>query len=322
MKYVTDKQQVVVPKFRRTRRSKLGHFWNSVKKAPVSAWFGLFIVVCFVIVALFAPLIAPHGEFETFPDVYAPWKLQFIWINPFESIWLPVWAYVDPSKEFLLGTDQLGRDLLSRLIYGARNTIGIAILTTGLTFLIGGALGVLAAIKGGWLDQVLSRFIDALMAIPTLVFTLLVLSTFGSSVANLIFAIAALNSTSVFRVSRSVCINISVMEFVEVARLRGEGIGWIMLREVLPNAVLPLISEFGLRFCFVFLTISALAFLGVGIQPPHADWGSMVRENAVLITYGVITPLLPAGAIALLTVSVNFVVDWLLHTASGLKEKR
>jgi peptide/nickel transport system permease protein len=110
-----------------------------------------------------------------------------------------------------------------------------------------------------------------------------------------------------------------VLDFVEAAKLQGEKIGWIMTREVLPNILPPLTAEFGLRFCFVFLTISALSFLGLGIQPPLADWGSMVKENATLINYGNVTPLLPAAAIALLTVAVNFVVDWFLHKTSGLK---
>jgi peptide/nickel transport system permease protein len=114
--------------------------------------------------------------------------------------------------------------------------------------------------------------------------------------------------------------DVVVMDYVEAARLRGEGLGWLMRREILPNAAAPLIAEFGLRFCFVFLAISALSFLGLGIQPPTADLGSMVRDNAALITFGDITPLLPAAAIALLTVAINFVVDWVLHRASGLKD--
>ena len=116
------------------------------------------------------------------------------------------------------------------------------------------------------------------------------------------------------------------MEYVEAARLRGEGPGWVMMREILPNIMPPLVAEFGLRFCFVFLTIAALSFLGVGIQPPTADWGSMVRDNASLIQFAQydlkagITPLIPAAAIALLTVAVNFVVDWFLIQTSGLKD--
>ncbi|TIU87833.1 MAG: ABC transporter permease subunit, partial [Mesorhizobium sp.] len=127
--------------------------------------------------------------------------------------------------------------------------------------------------------------------------------------------------TRVFRLARAAGMNIAVMDYVEVARLRGEGLIWILSREVLPNILPPLVAEFGLRFCFVFLLISSLSFLGIGLQPPTADWGSMVRDNAILITYGDITPLLPAAAIALLTVGVNFLVDWFLHETSGLDDE-
>jgi len=220
----------------------------------------------------------------------------------------------------LLGTDNLGRDMLSRLIYGARNTVGIAFATTALAFTLGSVLGLLAAVVGGWLDQLLSRAVDVLMAIPALIFALLLLTIVGTSVINMILVIAVIDATRVFRLARAVAMNIVVMDYVEAAKLRGEGLWRLITREILPNAMAPLVAEFGLRFCFVFLTISALSFLGLGIQPPTADWGSMVRDNATLISFGDITPLLPAGAIALLTVSVNFVVDWQLHRASGLRE--
>jgi len=284
-----------LPKARRTRLSLL---WRALRTAPLSAWFGMIVIAAYMVVAIFAPWLAPYGEAQIFPEPYAPWGAQFV-----------------------LGTDQLGRDMLTRLIYGARNTIGIAVITTLLSFAVGMALGLLAAIYRSWIDQLLSRAVDVLMSIPSLIFALMLLSTFGSSVLNLIIIIALLDSTRVFRLSRAVALNVVVMDFVEAARLRGERLGWIMRREILPNVMPPLIAEFGLRFCFVFLTISALSFLGVGIQPPTADWGSMVRENATLITYGDITPLLPAGAIALLTVAVNFVVDWFLHRTSGLKDE-
>ena len=165
------------------------------------------------------------------------------------------------------------------------------------------------------------------MAIPSLIFALMLLSIFGSSIPSLIFIIAVLDSTRVFRLTRAVAMNVVVMEYVEAARLRGEGLGWVMRREILPNIMPPLVAEFGLRFCFVFLTIAALSFLGVGIQPPTADWGSMVRDNASLIQFAQydlkagITPLLPAGAIALLTIAVNFVVDWFLMKTSGLRDE-
>jgi peptide/nickel transport system permease protein len=224
------------------------------------------------------------------------------------------------GQRHLLGTDNLGRDMLSRLIYGARNTVGIAFVTTALAFILGSVLGLLAAVVGGWLDQLLSRTVDVLMAIPALIFALLLLTIVGTSIINMILVIALIDATRVFRLARAVAMNIVVMDYVEAAKLRGEGLWRLITREILPNALAPLVAEFGLRFCFVFLTISALSFLGLGIQPPTADWGSMVRDNATLISFGDVTPLLPAGAIALLTVSVNFVVDWQLHRASGLKE--
>jgi peptide/nickel transport system permease protein len=264
---------------------------------PLSAAFGLLVIALYVLVAVFAPLLAPFGEQETAAAPYLPW-----------------------GAPHYLGTDQRGGDVLSRLIFGARNTVGIAFLTTILAFLLGTTLGLWAAVVGGWLDQVLSRFVDALMAIPALILSLLLLTIFGTSVPVLILVIAAVDATRVFRLARSVGQGIVVMDYIEAAKLRGEGTWRLITREILPNALAPLVAEFGLRFCFVFLAISALSFLGLGIKPPAADWGSMVRESATLITFGDITPLLPAGAIALLTVAVNFVVDWQLHRASGLKD--
>lgn len=274
-----------------------------LKKSPLTARFGMIVIAIYVIVAVFAPWIAPYGEAAVFPTPYAPW-----------------------GGDHALGTDQIGRDILSRMIFGARNTVGIAVATTFLAFLIGASLGLAAAINRSWLDQLISRSVDVLMAIPSLIFALVLLSIFGSSVINLIIIIAILDSTRVFRLTRAVAVNVVVMDYVEAAKLRGEGLGWIMRREILPNIMPPLVAEFGLRFCFVFLTIAALSFLGVGIQPPTADWGSMVRENASLIQFAQydlkagLTPLLPAAAIALLTVAVNFVVDWFLHHTSGIKD--
>ena len=227
----------------------------------------------------------------------------------------------------IFGTDRLGRDILSRLIYGARNTMGIALVTTFLAFLIGVGFGLLSAILRGWVDQILARFVDILMAIPSLIFALMLLSIFGSTALNLILIIAVLDSTRVFRLARAVGMNVVVMEYVEAARLRGEKIGWIMGKEILPNILPPLVAEFGLRFCYVFLMIASLSFLGVGIQPPTADWGSMVRDTGELIQFAAydvtaaLTPILPAAAIGILTIGVNFVVDWFLYLTSGLKDE-
>ena len=268
-----------------------------MRSAPLTASFGLFVIVVYIVAAVFAPVIAPYGEAEVIGGSYAP-----------------------PDDKMILGGDQLGRDMFSRIIYGARNTVGIALLTTAIAFLVGSLAGLTAATLGGWVDQTLGRVVDTLMAIPQLVFALLLLTIVGTNIVNLILVIALLYSPLVFRLARAVAGNIVVMDYIEAARLRGEKTSYLIVKEILPNATAPLVAEFGLRFCFVFLAISALSFLGLGIQPPTADWGSMVRENATLISFGEMTPLIPAAAIALLTVAVNFVVDWMLHLSSGLKE--
>ena len=267
------------------------------REAPWTSQFGLVVIVIYALVALAAPVLAPFGETEIVGELYEPW-----------------------SGQFLFGTDNIGRDMLSRLIYGARNTVGIAVVITGLAFVVGVLTGLLAATLGGWVDQILSRIVDILIAIPSLIFILLILSFFGTSIPVLITVVALFEATRVYRIARAVAADVEVMDYVEVAKLRGENLWWLIRREILPNVTAPLVAEFGVRFTYTFLIIAGLSFLGLGIQPPTADWGSMVRKNSVLITFGDFTPLLPAAAIALLTLSVNFVIDWILHKSSGLKD--
>jgi len=261
----------------------LGH------KPTVTAWIGMAIIVVNLAVTIFGPVFAPYSESQT---VGSTWD--------------------EPSIQMLLGADQIGRDMLTRLIYGARMTIGVALATTALSFFIGITLGFAAAVLGGWVDTVISRLVDVILSIPLLILALIILGVFGSSIPVLIITIAVLDSTRVFRLSRALGMNLTVLEYVEAARLRGEGTWWIIRREILPNASAPLLSEFGLRFCFNFLFIAALSFLGLGIQPPFADWGGMVRENSAAINFGMLAPIWPALAITVLTVGVNMVVDWLL----------
>jgi peptide/nickel transport system permease protein len=289
------------------------------RSMPLTASFGILVIILYAITAIFAGSIAPYGESEILgaANVLAGGDIS---------------AGGDPA--YPLGTDQIGRDILSRLIYGARNTVGIAFITTCLAFFIGGSLGFLAATLQGWLDQLLSRSVDVLMAIPSLIFALLLMTIASAWAVKLgvpltifmVLIIAVIDSTRVYRLARAVGLNIVVMDYIEAAKLRGEGLGYLVFKEILPNAMAPLLAEFGLRFCFVFLTIAALSFLGVGIQPPLADWGTMVRDLGPFINFAAfiptaaVTPLLAAGAIALLTVAVNFVVDWMLHKTSGLQE--
>jgi peptide/nickel transport system permease protein len=268
-----------------------------MRTAPLTAAFGMLVIIVYIIAAVFAPVIAPFGESEIVGSAFAL-----------------------PDDQMILGGDQLGRDMFSRLIYGARNTVGIALVTTAIAFTVGVVAGLTAASAGGWVDQIMGRIVDTLMAIPQLIFALLLLTIVGTNIVNLTLVIALLYAPLVFRLARAVAGNVVVMDYIEAARLRGESTWYLVVKEVLPNITAPLAAEFGLRFCFVFLAISALSFLGLGIQPPTADWGSMVRENATLISFGQITPLIPAAAIALLTVAINFVVDWMLQISSGLKE--
>ena len=344
---------------------------KELRTAPLTAAFGMFVIFTYAIAAIFAPMIAPHGEAEVISSAFAP-----------------------ADENMLLGADQLGRDMFSRLIYGARNTISLALVGTVLAFTLGALAGLLAAVRGGWFDQAMGRSADVIMSIPSLIFGLLMVSIFGSLPTNpawlnlfggnagqadfvlgtammvffgllvgllvlatiaenvagwivkgaivlgivvlismamstifnsseiiLILVVSVIYSPRVYRLTRAVAGNVVVMDYIEAARLRGERRWYLIRREILPNSTAPLVAEFGLEFCFVFLLISGLSFLGLGIQPPTADWGSMVKENATLISFGEITPLIPAAAIALLTVAVNFVVDWMLFRSSGLKEQ-
>lgn len=266
-----------------------------MRSISTSEIIGVAITGTFLVAAAIGPLVAPFGESEIVGNV-----------------WEPI------SGTFLLGTDNLGRDLLSRLLYGTQTTIVIALTATLLSFLIGSTLGFVAAVAGGVVDNLLSRVVDIVMSIPTLIFALVVLSMLPRLEVILVLVMAVLDSTRVFRLSRSVARDIVVMDFVESARLRGEGFVWVVRHEVLPNALPPLIAEFGLRFCFIILFLSALSFLGLGIQPPHADWGSMVKDNVSALGFGVAIPLIPASAIVLLTVGVNLLVDWQVNRASRL----
>jgi peptide/nickel transport system permease protein len=260
---------------------------------------GLFFTALYFIAAIFAPLLAPYGMAEIVGDVWEP-----------------------ASSEHLLGTDNIGRDLLSRMIYGGRTTIFIATAATILSFVTGSILGFLAAVLGGWADQVLSRFVDLIMSIPSLIFALVVLSVMPVTVPILILIMGLLDATRVYRLARAVAVDINVMDYVEAAKLRGEGRAWIIFREILPNALSPLVAELGLRFIFMVLFVSTLSFLGLGVQPPLADWGGIVKENREGIIYGIGAALWPAVAIATLAISVNLVADWILNRTTSLKGGR
>ena len=269
---------------------------KTIRKIPFTALLGLVITSLIFLMAILAPYIAPYGLGEIVGKVWEP-----------------------SSSRSWLGTDNIGRDLLSRMIYGGRTTIFIACAATILSFTVGSVLGFIAVVVGGWADLFLSRLVDLIMSVPGLIFALVILSVIPPSIPVLIVVMAFLDATRVFRLSRSVAESIHVMDYIEVAKLRGEGTGWIVLREILPNALTPLVSELGLRFIFMVLYLSTLSFLGLGIQPPGTDWGAIVKENSDGLIYGVNAALVPAVAIATLSISVNLVADWVLSLTTSTK---
>jgi peptide/nickel transport system permease protein len=264
-------------------------------KAPLTAVVGLAIIIINVLVAIIGPLLVPYSDTQIVGKM-------------FQGVSAHSW----------LGTDKLGRDILTRLVYGARLTIGIALVTTLLSFAIGISTGLIAAVTGKWVDIILSRLCDIILSIPSLIWALIILGIFGQTLTSLVLTLAFLDSTRVFRLARALGMNLASLDFVEVAQLRGEGLWWVVRREILPNAMAPLMSEFGLRFCFNFLLIAALSFLGLGVPLPLSDWGGMVRDDMQSLTLHAVIPtispsaLYPAAAIALLTVGINLVVDWFL----------
>ncbi|WP_421702312.1 ABC transporter permease [Aliiroseovarius sp.] len=268
-------------------------------RIPLAAMIGLIFTASYFLVAIFAPLLAPYGMAEVVGGVWEPM-----------------------SAKHWLGTDNIGRDLLSRMIYGGRTTIFIATAATFVSFTTGSVLGFTAAVIGGWIDQAMSRFVDLIMSIPTLIFALVVLSVMPVTIPMLIIVMGLLDATRVYRLSRAVAVDINVMDFVEAAKLRGEGRIWIIFREILPNALSPLVAEMGLRFIFMVLFVSTLSFLGLGVQPPAADWGGIVKENKDGIVWGIGAALWPAVAIATLAISVNLVADWVLNRTTSLKGGR
>ena len=248
---------------------------------------GFLLVGGWAVIALVAPLIIPYpiGEIVDF-DYFGPM-----------------------SSQFLLGTDYLGRDILSRILMGARYTVGISLLAVMISCTLGVALGMTAAVIGGWFDTVLSRFLDALNSIPSKLFGLVVVAGIGSSIPVLVFTLAVIYTPGAYRFARALSVNINTMDFVTVARARGEGTFFLIRSEILPNILGPVLADLGLRFVFIVLLLSGLSFLGLGVQPPNADWGALVRENIGGLPFGAPAVMFPSIAIASLTIGVNLLID-------------
>ncbi len=213
------------------------------------------------------------------------------------------------SSKFWLGSDYLGRDMLSRIIMGARYTLGIALAGVFIASTSGVILGMTAAVLGGWLDSALSRFMDAMLSIPSKLFGLVVVAAVGSSLPALVLTLAFIYTPGSFRFARSLAVNVNTMDFVAVARIRGESTLYLIGAEILPNIIRPVLADFGIRFVFIVLLLSGLSFLGLGVQPPLADWGALVHENIQGISLASAAVIGPSLAIASLTISVNLLID-------------
>jgi len=245
------------------------------------------IILCWALVAILAPWIARHpvGEIVDF--------------DFFGAI----------SAQFPLGTDYLGRDMLSRILYGARFTVGISLAAVFLACFFGVTLGMSAAVIGGWFDSALSRFLDALTSIPSKILALVIVASVGSSIPILIITMAVIYTPGSYRFARALAININTMDYVTVARARGEKIGYLIRSEILPGIIGPVLADFGLRFVFIVLLLSSMSFLGLGVQPPFADWGALVKENIGGLSFAAPAVVFPSIAIASLTISVNLLID-------------
>lgn len=264
-----------------------GRLSAGLRSLPASGGVGLALVVFWVLIAAFGPMIAPHSP-SAFVD---------------QSVLSGM------SSEMWLGSDYLGRDVLSRLLWGARYTVFLALGAAMLAVLTGTSLALIAAIRGGWIDEVLSRSMDTLTSIPSKIFALVLVAAFGSSLVLLLVIMAVIYVPGNFRIARALAVNLIALDFVQVARARGEGTAYIARREILPNMIHPLLADMGLRFVFVVLLLSGLSFLGLGVQPPLADLGSLVRENISGLSQGASAIIVPSIAIATLTVGANLLID-------------
>ena len=274
---------------------------------------GVVVLIFWAIIVAIGPMISPYYEGDILDEE--------LFMVPGGDEY-PDTDFQPPSKIVYLGTDYLGRDTLSRILFGARTTIGISFIATLLAYVIGVTLGIAAAVGSKLLDMTLSRLNDAVLAIPSLMLALVMIAALGSTIPLLILLTGIIYAASVFRIARSLGQEVMVSDFVEAARVRGEGLWWIITREILPNIAMPLATDFGLRFVWIILFISALSFLGLGVQPPMSDWGSMVKENLPGLIYGSIAPIVPSLAIATLTISMNLIVDDISAHSGGMLAKR
>jgi ABC-type dipeptide/oligopeptide/nickel transport system permease subunit len=251
--------------------------------------FGLLAFV--VLVALFGPFFAPE--------------------SPTAPIGVP---FEGPSAEAPLGYDELGRDVLSRVLWGGRSVLGLAGLATALAYVAGGILGLIAGYTRSLLDPIIMRGVDVLISFPALLFLLVLITGVGTSKWALVAGVAVVQAPAIARILRTATLEISVRGFVEAAVARGDRTASILRREILPNIVAPLAADFGLRCTYSILIVAAVNFLGLGLQPPDSDWALIISENRDGLNLNPWVVFVPAALIALLTISLSLVGDAVART--------
>jgi peptide/nickel transport system permease protein len=247
---------------------------------------GCGILLFVVLIALLGPYLAPH--------------------SPTEPIGVPLGG---PSHTALLGTDFLGRDVLSRLLDGGRSVIELAAAATGLAYLVGLGIGLVAGYSRSLIDPLLMRTVDVMLAFPPLLFLLVLIAGAGSAVIVMVLGVALIQAPAISRIVRTATLEVSVRGYVEAAVARGERTVAVITREVLPNILAPVLVDAGLRFTFSILIVASVNFLGLGLQPPSSDWALMIGENRAYISVNALAVVAPAAMIAILTIGVNLTGD-------------
>lgn len=283
------------------RRSGAAVYWRRLRKQPV-ALVGTLIFLVFLLVAIFGPVLAPYDYTAHDADS----RLQ------------------PPSTTHLFGTDNFGRDVFSRVLVGAREVFYLGGLGTILAAIIGTTLGLIAGYVGRLWDEVIMRLLDVLMAFPALLLAMVLVATTGGSDLNLILVITVVYVPLFARVARSMVLDLRTREFVDAARLRGESRTYLLLREILPNAMPPLIVEASVRFAYSIFLVASLGFLGLGVSPPSPDWGLQVNEARTFVSVAPWMMAFPSVAIALLVIGTSLMADGLRHVFSppGVKQSK
>lgn len=273
---------------KRSRAATLALYWRRLSQQP-TAMVGTFVFAFFLLMALVGPLVAPYEfQAQSIPERLEP-----------------------PSLQHFFGTDQFGRDIFSRVVVGSRGIFLLGGSGTLLAALLGTSIGLFAGYTGGLWEEVIMRLLDVFLSIPSLLLALVLLGTVGPSQLNLVLVVTALYVPIIARVVRSMVLDLKTMEFVEAAKVRGERSFYILFREILPNALPPLLVEGSIRFSYSIFLVASLGFLGLGVQPPSPDWGLQINEARAHFNQAPWMLLFPAAAISFLVIATNLMSDGL-----------